>query len=205
MRIEFDDGTTPTRTGWRVVHGIVDSIWVTPDPNVDDEDREDLEALATKITAHVEIRLKHEAHYDWVAFLPQGDSTASALTKYFGKVAGDDEFNIPRTVPIEQLAEWNRVSKPLEWHTQNTQNVAALKRAHEQVLAVHPGQDIGYVVVDNGKSSRERVALAHEEIESYDASTTRCNSSELSKVCCHRLAGIGRTCNKNSQGNVRQS
>jgi DNA polymerase I len=48
--------------------------------------------------------------------------------------------------------------------------VAALKRARDQDLAIHPGQDIEYVVVDDEKSSRERVALAHEEVESYDAS-----------------------------------
>ena len=46
--------------------------------------------------------------------------------------------------------------------------MAALKRARDQGLAVHPGQDIEYVVVDDEKTSRERVALAHEEIESYD-------------------------------------
>jgi len=33
-----------------------------------------------------------------------------------------------------------------------------------------PGQDIGYVVVDDEKSSRDPVALAHGDIESYDAS-----------------------------------
>ncbi|GAB7011472.1 hypothetical protein JCM31271_34150 [Halorubrum trueperi] len=202
--------------GWRVVHGIVDSIWVTPDPVVDDDDREDLETLATAITERVEIGLEHEAHYDWVAFVPQCESDAGALTKYFGKVAGDDDFKIrgiearqrstppfiedvqrdclqqldatrspdavlnslqdaikhlhAGTVPVEQLVERNRVSKPLEGYTQNTLNVAALKRAREQDLAVHPGQDIEYVVVDNEKTSRERVALPHEEIESYDAS-----------------------------------
>jgi DNA polymerase I len=74
------------------------------------------------------------------------------------------------TVPVEQLVERNRVSKPLEGYSQNTRNVAALKRVREQDLAVHPGQDIEYVVVDDEKTSRERVALAHEEIESYDAS-----------------------------------
>jgi len=202
--------------GWRVVHGIVDSIWVTPDPDVDDEDREDLGTLAAEITERVEVRLEHESHYDWVAFVPQRESDAGALTKYFGKVAGDDEFKIrgiearqrstppfiekvqrdcleqfdgtrspdavidrlqdavtrlyAGTVPIEDLVERNRVSKPLEGYTQNTQNVAALKRARDQDLAVHPGQDIEYVVVDEEKNSRERVALAHEEIESYDAS-----------------------------------
>jgi DNA polymerase I len=73
-------------------------------------------------------------------------------------------------VPVEQLVERNRVSKPLEGYTQNKQNVAALKRARDRDLAIHPGQDIEYVVVDDEKSSRERVALAHEEVESYDAS-----------------------------------
>jgi DNA polymerase I len=202
--------------GWRVVHGIVDSIWVTPDPDVDDEDREDLEALATAITEEVEIRLEHEAHYDWVAFVPQRESDAGALTKYFGKVAGDDDFKIrgiearQRSTPpfiediqrdcldrldatrspdavlgrleraidelqagnvaVERLVERNRVSKPLEGYSQNTQNVAALKRAREQDLAVHPGQDIEYVVVDDEKFSRDRVALAHESIKAYDQS-----------------------------------
>jgi len=56
----------------------------------------------------------------------------------------------------------------LEGYTQNTQNVAALKRVREQDLVVHPGQDIKYVAVDDEKTSRERVALAHEDIESYD-------------------------------------
>jgi len=73
-------------------------------------------------------------------------------------------------VAVERIVERNRVSKPLEAYSQNNQNVAALKRAREQDLAVHPGQDIEYVVVDDEKSSRDRVALAHEAIETYDAS-----------------------------------
>jgi len=55
-------------------------------------------------------------------------------------------------VPIKHLVERNRVSKPLEGYTQNTQNVAALKRARDQDLAVHPGQDIQYVVDDDEKT-----------------------------------------------------
>jgi DNA polymerase I len=47
---------------------------------------------------------------------------------------------------------------------------AALKRARDQNLAVHPGQDIEYVVVDKKKTSRGRVALAHESIKAYDQS-----------------------------------
>jgi DNA polymerase I len=75
--------------GWRVVHGIVDSIWVTP---VEGVEQKSLDALAAEITADAGIRLEHEAEYDWVAFVPLRDSDAGALTKYFGSVAGEDEY-----------------------------------------------------------------------------------------------------------------
>ena len=67
---------------------------MTPDPDVNDRQRENLDALATEITESVEIRLEYEAYYDWVAFIPQGESDAGALTKYFGKVAGEDESKV---------------------------------------------------------------------------------------------------------------
>ena len=67
---------------------------MTPDPAVDADERTDLKELAAEITETVEIRLEHEAHYEWVAFVPQRESDAGALTKYFGKVAGEDAFKI---------------------------------------------------------------------------------------------------------------
>jgi len=220
--------------------------------DVDDDDHEDLETLTTEITERVEIRLEREAHYDWVAFVPQRESDAGALTKYFGKVAGDDDdFKIrgiearqrstppliedvqrdylerigatrspdtvldclwdaikrlhAGTVPVEQLVERNRVSKPLEGYTQNTQNVAALKRAREQDLVIHSGQEIEYIVVDDEKSSRERVALAHEETGSYDTSYYETQLVRAVESGRHRLAGIGRRFNDISQGHVSQS
>jgi DNA polymerase I len=166
-------------------------------------------------------------------FVPKREGDTGALTKYFGKVAGEDEFKVrgiearqrstlpfiedvqrdcldrldttrsPETVlsclqrnieklhagkvAVERLVEQNRVTKPLESYTQNTQNVAALKRARDQNLAVHPGQNIEYVVVDDEKSSptrRSRRTIRR---------TTRHNSSALSKAYSHRSDGIGRT------------
>ncbi len=75
--------------GWCVVHGIVDSVWVT---SMDDTEQTPLDDLTTEISKQVDIRLEHEARYDWIAFVPLRDSDAGALTKYFGKVAGDDEY-----------------------------------------------------------------------------------------------------------------
>ena len=75
--------------GWRIVHGIVDSVWVTP---IDGEVQTSLSELVAEISGQVEIRLEHEAHYDWISFVPLRDSDAGALTKYFGKVAEEDEY-----------------------------------------------------------------------------------------------------------------
>ena len=68
--------------GWRVVHGIVDSIWVTP---VDGRDQRPLEAVAGEISAEVGIELEYECAFDWVAFCPMRTSESGALTRYFGK------------------------------------------------------------------------------------------------------------------------
>ncbi|RDI72656.1 type B DNA-directed DNA polymerase [Halopelagius longus] len=197
--------------GWRVVHGIVDSIWVTP---VDGAEQTPLDELAAQITEDVGIRLEYEAEYDWIAFVPRADSDAGALTKYFGKVAGVDEYKYrgiecrQRSTPtyiedaqrelIEALDETrdpeavcerlrtmidrlergaidptrlvvnNRVSKSLDEYTQNTRNVAALKRADGKGLTRRPGQNVSYVVVDDEKSSRDRVVLKSEEPSEYD-------------------------------------
>jgi DNA polymerase I len=70
--------------GWRVLHGIVDSLWVTPRP---DTEQTALAALAAEITKQTDVRLEYEAAYDWLAFVPLQDSEAGALTKYFGRRA----------------------------------------------------------------------------------------------------------------------
>jgi DNA polymerase I len=71
--------------GWRVVHGIVDSLWVTPRP---DSDQDPLTDVAATVTDQTGVRLEHEAEYEWVAFVPRRDSESGALTKYFGKRRG---------------------------------------------------------------------------------------------------------------------
>jgi DNA polymerase I len=77
------------RNGWEVVHGIVDSLWVTP---MADRTQTPLSVLCTELTETTEIRLEYEDAYDWIAFCPTRDSEAGALTKYFGSVAGRDEY-----------------------------------------------------------------------------------------------------------------
>ncbi|MFC6838406.1 type B DNA-directed DNA polymerase [Halomarina ordinaria] len=84
--ILLDAKTTLETAGWRVLHGIVDSLWVTPRV---DEPRP-LDAVAAEITEQSGITLEYEAAYDWLMLLPQRSSEAGALTKYVGKRVGVD-------------------------------------------------------------------------------------------------------------------
>ncbi|WP_224271024.1 type B DNA-directed DNA polymerase [Haloprofundus salinisoli] len=200
------------QNGWEIVHGIVDSIWVR---RVENEAQTPLDELAEQITREVGIRLEYEAAYDWIAFVPMRDSDAGALTKYFGKIADEDEYKYrgiecrQRSTPafieeaqkdlvrvldehrepervcdrlklwverlrrgsveLENLLIDNRVSKNAGEYSQYTRNAAALERAEGHGLSRSPGESVSYVVVDDEKRSRDRVALAHEEPLEYDA------------------------------------
>jgi len=68
--------------GWQVVHGIVDSLWVTAREGAE---QTSLDAVTAAVTDKTKVRLEHEAVYDWIAFVPLRNSESGALTKYFGR------------------------------------------------------------------------------------------------------------------------
>ncbi|MDG5777517.1 type B DNA-directed DNA polymerase [Haloarculaceae archaeon H-GB2-1] len=76
--------------GWRVVHGIVDSLWVQAVA----DDPEPLSSILPDISEAVGIELELENRFSWVAFAPMRGSDAGALTRYFGTVAGEDEYKL---------------------------------------------------------------------------------------------------------------
>ncbi|WP_135822390.1 type B DNA-directed DNA polymerase [Halostella litorea] len=77
--------------GWEIVHGIVDSLWVTP---MDNTETTPLSSVTDAISDDIGITLERESRYDWVCFVPKRTSNAGALTKYFGKVADTDEYKL---------------------------------------------------------------------------------------------------------------
>jgi len=87
-QILLDAKATLEAGGWRVLHGIVDSLWVTPRAS---DSQIALDRLAAEISAETEIRLEHEAEYEWIAFVPQRNADRGALTKYFGRSI-DDQY-----------------------------------------------------------------------------------------------------------------
>jgi len=75
------------RAGWRVVHGIVDSLWVTPDP---EREQRPVEVVAREVSERVGIELEHEGRFDWVAFCPRKRASGAALMRYFGRWAAGE-------------------------------------------------------------------------------------------------------------------
>jgi DNA polymerase I len=71
-------------------------------------------------------------------------------------------------VPVGELVIRERASKRAGEYTRNTRVAAVLERAGASGLERHPGQSVSYVVVDDGATGRERVALPG-EAEGYDA------------------------------------
>jgi DNA polymerase I len=67
--------------GWRVVHGIVDSVWVAPRG----DDAEPAGDVAERVSDDVDIPLEVAGTYDWVCFAPRRRDDAGALTRYFGQ------------------------------------------------------------------------------------------------------------------------
>ncbi|WP_246308207.1 DNA polymerase domain-containing protein [Halorarum salinum] len=237
--ILLDAKTALEDGGWRVLHGIVDSIWVTPAADVDVEDRRPLEEITAEVSREAQIELEYEAAFDWVAFCLLRDSDAGALTKYFGRRSGEvlpsnpaedqgeavklrgiecRQHDTPlfvacvqrgfiatfdRThdvdavlgvlerwltklaagdIPVEQLEVQQRVSKDVEQSSQETLTVCALRRMKRQGTPLAPGQQVEYVVVDADGRGTERVRLAREHVDDYDAEWYReqCISAAVS-------------------------
>jgi DNA polymerase I len=197
--------------GWRVVHGIVDSVWATPR----EPDPESAEQVAARVSERVGIPLEVEGTYDWVCFAPRRESDAGALTRYFGQfrdgdrklrgievrqrsttafvadaqramldaldreLAPEPACEVLRRrrrrlrdgdVDVGNLVVRTRASKPPEEYHQRTRTVGALRRAQDAGLDPSPGQDVRYVVVDDGATRpRARVRLPFEVDDRYDA------------------------------------
>lgn len=70
---------TAEQAGYRVLHGIVDSLWVTPaSPTMT------VAALSRRISQHTGIRMAVDGRFRWIVFLPCANLPVGALTRYYG-------------------------------------------------------------------------------------------------------------------------
>ncbi|HTT14555.1 MAG TPA: DNA polymerase domain-containing protein [Thermoplasmata archaeon] len=68
-------------TGYRVLHGIVDSLWLRPD---DVEHPPDPEAFARRMSERFDLPLGYEGRYRWIVFLPATTHGLGVPNRYYG-------------------------------------------------------------------------------------------------------------------------
>ncbi len=77
-------------SGYSVVHGIVDSLWLRP---IDPAHPPDPEVFARQMSERFDLPLGYEGRYDWIVFLPAVTHGLGVPNRYYG-LYGDGEFKL---------------------------------------------------------------------------------------------------------------
>lgn len=94
---------TAESRGYRVIHGIIDSLWVSKERT----NPEDYQELREEIESVTKFKLAIEGIYKWIVFLPSKvDSQNQVATRYFGAFEKDNELKV-------RGIEWRRRDAPL--------------------------------------------------------------------------------------------
>jgi len=80
-RLLADLVPTAEAAGYRVVHGIVDSLWLRP---LDVEHPPDPEAFARTMSERFDLPLGYEGRYRWILFLPATTHGLGVPNRYYG-------------------------------------------------------------------------------------------------------------------------
>ena len=122
--------------GWRVVHGIVDSLWLAPRA----ADPEPVAAVCERVSEAVAIPLEFERRYDWLALVPRRSAPGGALTRYFG--CADGAFKV-RGIECRQRGTTAFVAAAqramLDALADDRRPAAACKVARERLAALRAG------------------------------------------------------------------
>lgn len=90
--------------GYKVLHGIVDSLWVVEDEDARNRNtksiRNSFSTLCDAITDRVGIDIEFEGYYHWIVFLPNRSTGVGALTRYYG-LLDTGEFKV-RGIELRQ-------------------------------------------------------------------------------------------------------
>ncbi|MBV0901428.1 type B DNA-directed DNA polymerase [Haloarcula salina] len=95
--------------GWHVVHGIVDSLWVTAAP---DREQTPVREVAAAVTDEVGIELEYEGRFDWIAFCPRKRASGAALMRYFGRWADGTAASASERYKLRGIEARQRSTSP---------------------------------------------------------------------------------------------
>jgi hypothetical protein len=81
--------------GYRVLHGIVDSLWLTTENGFNDNGapeqlHQSYQELCAAIGERTGINIEFEGYYRWIVFLPNKSTGVGALNRYYGLLDSGD-------------------------------------------------------------------------------------------------------------------
>ena len=165
--------------GFKVIHGIVDSLWVHRDGASD----EDYQALAKRIEEKLGLPVSYEGRYKWIVFLPSKTNPLKPVNnRYFGvfvdggiKYRGiearrRDTPKIVRDMELEMLRKLAEASNPSELREKALECMEVYRRyARRVILGEVSPEDLAITRVlsmrINEYSVKARHVLAAESLE----------------------------------------
>jgi len=78
-KILLDAAGKAEESGYNVLHGIIDSLWIKPKKNALNP-----YLLSRAISNKIGINLDYEGRYKWIVFLPSKNTGVGALNRYYG-------------------------------------------------------------------------------------------------------------------------
>lgn len=142
-------GEVAQEQGFRVLHGIVDSLWLAPEKHTDPETlTARAERLGEAVSRALHVRLDVEGAYDWIVFLPTrmhqaaGVDSIGALNRFYGKFH-DPPKKATRSQAgqqVDHLADGQLKVRGVEMRQRSAPGI--VREAQERFLmAVHPAMD----------------------------------------------------------------
>ncbi|MGC2035311.1 MAG: DNA polymerase domain-containing protein [Thermoplasmata archaeon] len=148
------------RVGYRVVHGLVDSLWLVPERP---DDPPDAELFARRMSELFDLPLTYEGRYRWVVFLPAVTHGLGVPNRYYGLYASG-EFKL-RGIGVR------RHDTPMVIRRFEQEVLNALSRAKDAdgVRALLPRllarADLFAEALRAGRWPREELLIAHRLIQ----------------------------------------
>ncbi len=137
---------TAENRGFRVIHGIVDSLWVHKE-RVGQQDYKDLRDEIEKVT---KFKLAIEGFYKWIVFLPSKvDSQNQVPNRYFGAFERNNELKV-------RGIEWRRRDSPLYFKACQEKILKQLAKCDNQEELRRCARDEGIVIFNEFARNLER-------------------------------------------------
>ncbi|MBD3229899.1 MAG: hypothetical protein GF329_17080 [Candidatus Lokiarchaeota archaeon] len=145
-KILLDTLQIAEKHGFKVLHGIVDCLWVQAENNIN---QDDIKLFCDEVKEKTQIELDFEGKYDWIIFLPlKSEPSIATLNHYYGKFKNGGlkvrglqirRHNTPKIVKDAQEEVLEVFKKTHNWNEFNESIPTAKRVLNEYINKIKNG------------------------------------------------------------------